>query len=140
MEASAMLQPVIVVAVLSIVMMFWMLATRIPKMNELGIDPQRAQNTSTLGEVLPQETMRISNNYNHLFEQPTVFYAVAITIAVLGHVDAIAVGCAWAYAGLRVVHSIVQATIDVVMIRFSLFALSSLALTVLVVREAIAIF
>ncbi len=140
MEASAILQPVVVVASLSIVMLFWMLFTRIPKMSALGIDPQQAQNTSKMVDLLPAETTRISNNYNHLFEQPTVFYAVAITIAVLGHVDAVNVACAWAYAGLRVVHSLVQATIDVVMVRFSLFALSSLALTVLVVREAIAIF
>lgn len=140
MDASAILQPVIVVAVLSVVMAFWMLVTRVPKMNELGIDPQQAQNTSKLQDLLPPETTRISNNYNHLFEQPTVFYAVAITIAVLGHVDSINVGFAWAYAGLRVAHSLVQATVDIVMIRFSLFMLSSLALAVLIIREAVAIF
>jgi hypothetical protein len=139
LDASAILQPVIVVAVLSIVMTFWMIATRIPEMNKRGIDPQRAQNTSKLHELLPPEIMRISNNYNHLFEQPTVFYAVAISIAVLGHVDSINVGLAWGYAGLRVVHSLVQATVDVVMIRFGLFLVSSIVLAVIVIREALAI-
>lgn len=139
MDASAILQPVIVVAVLSIVMTFWMIATRIPEMNKRGIDPQRAQNTSKLHELLPPEIMRISNNYNHLFEQPTVFYAVAISIAVLGHVDSINVGLAWGYAGLRVVHSLVQATVDIVMIRFGLFLVSSIVLAVIVIREALAI-
>jgi hypothetical protein len=139
LDASAILQPVIVVAVLSIVMTFWMIATRIPEMNKRGIDPQRAQNTSKLHDLLPPEIMRISNNYNHLFEQPTVFYAVAISIAVLGHVDSINVGLAWGYAGLRVVHSLVQATVDIVMIRFGLFLVSSIVLAVIVIREALAI-
>jgi hypothetical protein len=140
LDASAILQPVMVVAVLSVVMACWMFVTRVPKMMKLGIDPQKAQNTSKLVDLLPPEITRISNNYNHLFEQPTVFYAVAITIAVLGHVDSINVGCAWAYAGLRVVHSLVQATVDIVMIRFALFLLSSIALAVLILREALVIF
>ncbi len=90
--------------------------------------------------MLPPELMRISNNYNHLFEQPTLFYAVAIAIAVVGHVDALHLQCAWAYAGLRVVHSLVQATVDIVTIRFGLFLLSWIALAIMTVREAIAIF
>jgi len=140
MESSAILQPVFAMAILHVVMTVWMFATRVPAMSKHGIDPQQAQDTSKLRDLLPPEINRVSNNYNHLFEQPTVFYAIAISIAVLGHVDAVNVACAWAYAGLRVVHSLVQATVDIVMIRFSLFALSSLALTVLVVREALAIF
>ena len=84
--------------------------------------------------------MRISNNYNHLFEQPTLFYAVAISIAVLGHVDSLHVYCAWAYAVLRIAHSLVQATVDIVMIRFGLFLLSWAVLAVMTVREALALF
>ena len=63
-----------------------------------------------------------------LFEQPTVFYAAAISIAVLGHTDALHVQCAWAFAALRIAHSIVQATVDIVLIRFGLFVLSWIAL------------
>jgi hypothetical protein len=140
MEASAILQPVFVVVGLSVIMTFWMIVTRIPKMTELGIHPQKAQNTSKLLDLLPPETTRISNNYNHLFEQPTIFYAVAISIALLGHVDPINVGCAWTYAGIRVIHSLVQATVDIVMIRFGLFLVSSIVLAVLVVREILVVF
>lgn len=140
MEASAILQPVFVVALLTVAMMIWMLATRIPEMSKRGIDAQQAQDTSRLRDLLPPEIMRISNNYNHLFEQPTLFYAVAISIAVLGHVDSLHVHCAWAYAGLRIAHSLVQATVDIVMIRFGLFLLSWVALAVMTVREALALF
>ena len=140
MTATAILQPVIVVGLLTVAMSLWMLATRIPAMRKLGIDPQRAWDTSKMGEMLPPEVMRVSNNYNHLFEQPTLFYAVALTIAVLGHTDALHVQCAWAFAGLRIVHSLVQATVDIVMIRFSVFVLSWIALGIMTIREAFMIF
>lgn len=140
MDASAILQPVLVVGLLTVVMLIWMIATRVPAMSQRGIHAQRAQDTSRLSELLPPEIMRVSNNYNHLFEQPTLFYAVAISIAVLGHVDSLHVLCAWTYAGLRIVHSLVQATVDIVMVRFGLFVLSWLVLGIMTVREALAIF
>jgi hypothetical protein len=140
MEATAILQPVLVVALLTVVMMVWMLATRIPEMNRRGIDAQEAQDTSKLGDLLPPQVMRVSNNYNHLFEQPTLFYAVALTIAVLGHVDSLHVQCAWAFAILRIAHSLVQATVDIVMIRFGLFLLSWIALAIMTIREVLAVF
>ena len=140
MDATAILQPVLVVALLTVVMMVWMLATRIPEMNRRGIDAQEAQDTSKLGDLLPPQVMRVSNNYNHLFEQPTLFYAVALTIAVLGHVDSLHVQGAWAFAILRIAHSLVQATVDIVMIRFGLFLLSWIALAIMTIREVLAVF
>ena len=140
MEASAILQPVFVVGLWTVVMMVWMMATRIPEMNKRGIDPQEAQDTSKLRDLLPPKVMRVSNNYNHLFEQPTLFYAVAISIAVAGHVDSFHVQCAWAYAILRIVHSLVQATVDIVNIRFGIFLLSWIVLSIMTVREALALF
>jgi hypothetical protein len=140
MDANAILQPVFVVGLLTVAMTIWMIATRVPAMAKAKIDPQQAQTTSNLHGLLPPELMRISNNYNHLFEQPTLFYAVAISIAVLGHVDGFNVGCAWAYAGLRIVHSLVQATVDIVNIRFGLFLLSWIVLGTMTVREALAVF
>ncbi len=140
MNASLILQPVLVVGLLTVSMALWMLFTRIPAMNRLGIDPQRAQDTSKLADLLPPEIMRVSNNYNHLFEQPTLFYAVALSIAVLGHTDTLHVQCAWAFAILRIAHSLVQATVDIVMIRFSLFCLSWVALVTMTIREALAVF
>ncbi|WP_281557466.1 MAPEG family protein [Thalassomonas sp. RHCl1] len=140
MEASAILQPVFVLGLLTVAMTLWMFFTRVPAMKKLKIHPQKGQDTAKLKELLPKEVNRVSNNYNHLFEQPTLFYAVAISIAALGHVDSFYVTCAWSYTVLRIGHSLVQATIDRVMVRFVLFILSWLVLTVMVVREAIAVF
>jgi len=140
MEAKLIFQPVFVVGLLTIVMTVWMFLTRIPAMAKLKIHPQKGQDTNKLRELLPEEVSRVSNNYNHLFEQPTLFYAVAISIAVLGHVDSLHVACAWLYAALRIAHSIVQATIDLVLARFAIFILSWIVLSVMVMREALAVF
>ena len=136
MDASAILLPVFVMGALHVVMFIWMVATRLPAMTNAGMVAQDARDTSTL-KSLPPEVAQVADNYNHLFEQPVLFYAVAISIAVLGHVDTIHVACAWAFTGLRVVHSLVQATINVVNIRFALFALAWIALVVMIARELV---
>ena len=140
MEAIDVLRPALVLAAWTVVMLVWMVATRLPAMTKAGHDAQDAQDTSRLRDMLPPEVMRVGNNYNHLFEQPTLFYAVALVIAVLGHVDGVHVASAWAFAGLRVVHSLVQATVDVVLARFVLFMLSWVALATMILRELIAAF
>ncbi len=138
MPASAILLPVLVVGLLTVVMFVWMLATRLPAMTRAGMVAQDARDTRSLTS-LPPEVAQVADNYNHLFEQPVVFYAVAISIAVLGHVDALHVACAWAFAALRIAHSGVQATINIVNIRFTLFLLAWIALAVMIVREVVAL-
>lgn len=138
MDAAAILQPVFVMGLLTFVMLIWMYATRIPAMARAGIDAQRATKASM--QSLPDEVVRVADNYNHLFEQPTVFYAVAISIAVLGHVDGVHVACAWIFTALRIAHSLVQATVNVIPVRFALFSLSWVALAVMILREVFALF
>ena len=140
MEAMEILRPALVLAGWTAVMFAWMMATRFPAMSKAGIDAQDAQDTSRLRDLLPDDVQRVANNYNHLFEQPALFYAVVIMVAVLGHVDSLHVGCAWAFVVLRIVHSCVQATVDIVLARFSLFLLSWLALATIIVRELLAAF
>ena len=139
MEASAILQPVVALGLWTAVMMIWMYATRIPAIGEADIPDDQMGHPPGM-QLLPSEVRRIADNYNHLFEQPTLFYAMALTIAVAGHVDAVAVNLAWAFVGLRVVHSLVQSTVNIVLLRFGIFVLSWLVLIALMVREALVIF
>ena len=139
MEAQAILQPVVVMSLLTIAMTIWMYATRIPAMSKAGIDPTQPLDKSVL-DRLPPEVTRVADNYNHLFEQPTLFYAIALAIAVLGHVDSLHVACAWVFTALRIAHSGVQATVNYVPVRFAIFALSWIALALMIVREALAVF
>lgn len=137
MEATEMVRPVIALGLWTMVMALWMVVTRMPAMSKAKIAPQQAQDTSRLRDLLPPQVQRVANNYNHLFEQPTLFYATALGIAVAGHVDPVHLRCAWGFVVLRVAHSLVQATVDVVMARFALFMLSWLALAIMLVREAV---
>lgn len=140
MEVDAILKPVFAMALLTVAVALWMLFTRIPAMQRLKIHPQKGQDTRKLRDHLPHEVNRVSNNYNHLFEQPTLFYAVCISLAILGHVDQFFVVSAWVYVALRVGHSLVQGLVDIVILRFYLFIASWLVLIVMVARESLALF
>jgi len=113
-----------------------MYATRIPAMKEAGIDPQDAAYPGSWAHRLRRPSVRsVADNYNHLHEQPTIFYALMFFAALTGGADALALKLAWAYVVLRVVHSLVQATFNRVIVRFSIFAIGSLVLMIFTVRE-----
>ena len=136
------LQPVAVLAGWTMVMWLWMYVTRIPAMNKAKIDSKNLVGGTgqSLDQVLPPNIQWIAHNYNHLHEAPTVFYAVALALALIGQGDGLNAQLAWAYVGLRIAHSIVQAVWNRVMIRFLLFALSSLALIALTLHLILAVF
>lgn len=136
------LQPVVALLAWTMVMWVWMYATRIPAMLKAGIDAKGMVGSTgaSLRAQLPDTVSWKADNYNHLHEAPTLFYAVAIVLAIIGQGDGMNATIAWAYVGLRVAHSIVQATINRVVIRFALFALSSLALMALILHAAIPVF
>jgi hypothetical protein len=142
MIGMEILKPAVVLMAWTMVMWLWMYATRIPAMSKAKVDPDRLANDPevTLDRVLPPQVQWKAHNYNHLHEQPTVFYAVAIVLAIIGQGDGLNAQLAWAYVGLRVVHSLVQAIVNKVAVRFALFVLSSLVLCALILHAAMALF
>ena len=136
------LQPVVALLAWTMVMWVWMYSTRIPAMLQAGMDASGMVGTTgaSLRAQLPDNVSWKADNYNHLHEAPTLFYAAAIVLAIIGQGDGLNTTIAWAYVGLRVAHSILQSTVNKVAIRFALFALSSLALMVLIVHAGIAVF
>ncbi|MDC1302410.1 MAPEG family protein [Pelagibacterales bacterium] len=90
--------------------------------------PQTAAHTKNLKGILPPWTERVADNYNHLFEQPVVFYVIALSIAVINNIEPLMIQLAWTYVALRVLHSIVQITFNFVPLRFTLFVTSWLIL------------
>jgi hypothetical protein len=131
---SSMLTPVLALIVWTLIVWVWMYATRIPAMQKAGLDPQIGAHPGSL-DVLPSAARQVADNYNHLMEQPTIFYALAFYIVLAGRTDALAVDLAWGYVGLRVVHSLIQNTVNRVTLRFLVFALSTLVLMAMAVRE-----
>ena len=122
------LTPVVMLAAWSMVVWAWMYVTRLPaiRRSKMRLDPNAPRGEQMAS--LPPRVRWKADNYNHLMEQPTVFYATAITLALLGHGDGWAMRLAWAYFALRVVHTLVQVLWNKIEVRFSIFALSSLAL------------
>lgn len=136
------LQPVVALLAWTMVMWIWMYATRIPAMLKAGLDAKGMVGTTgaSLRAQLPDNVSWKADNYNHLHEAPTLFYAVAIVLAIIGQGDGFNTTLAWAYVILRVLHSVVQATWNKVAVRFALFALSSLVLMALILHAAIGVF
>ena len=85
-------------------------------------NPQDAAHTKDIQGTMPAWVERTSDNYNHLFEQPVAFYAVTLSIALINNFDSFMVQLAWAFVILRILHSLVQLTINIVLVRFLLFA------------------
>ncbi|CUS43303.1 MAG: MAPEG family protein [Pseudomonadota bacterium] len=141
-DHSPILAPVVALIAWSLVMWLWMYARRIPAMNAAKIDTKNlvGGNGADLKAIIPPQAQWPADNYNHLMEQPTLFYAIALTLALLGAGGGINLTIAWAYVGLRVVHSIVQVTVNRVIVRFSIFTLATLCLMALTLHAAMVVF
>ena len=140
MVGMGILQPVVALAAWTMVMWLWMYGTRIPAMRAARLNPNElADQGVKLDNVLPPQVQWKAHNYNHLHEAPTVFYAVAIVLAIVGQGDGYNLWLGWLYVVARVAHSLVQATVNRVVLRFAIFAVSSLVLIVLIVRAALAL-
>ena len=135
----SILTPALALVVWTLIMCVWLYAVRIPAISKAGIDPATAQEPTSL-DALPLKVRQVAYNYNHLMEQPTLFYALVFYTYLAGHQDGANILIAWAYVVLRVVHSLVQATTNVIMLRFSIFMAASLVLLVMAVRAAMAVF
>jgi hypothetical protein len=138
MDPNGMLAPIIGLALWTHVMWVWMYATRLPAMRQARMRPDPEAPRGEQMAQLPPRVRWKADNYNHLLEHPTVFYAVAV-VAALVDPDAINRGLGWAYVGLRVVHSLVQALNNKIEVRFVVFALSTLVLMALTVRVALVV-
>ena len=137
---SPILQPVVALVLWSLVMEVWLYATRIPALRagKAPLDPNMS--AADLNTLIPPRVRWKADNYNHLMEQPTIFYAVCLAAAVAGLGAGLNAWLAWGYVALRVVHSLVQAIANPIMVRFSIFMLSSIVLAALAIHAAMGLF
>ena len=139
---AEILKPVVALVAWSLVMLVWLVVKRMPALKAAGIDIGKARGgrPGALDGIVPEQVQWPAHNYIHLMEQPTLFYAIALVLAVSGWGNGLNAWLAWAYVALRVAHSVVQATVNRIMIRFWLFAVSSLVLIALTLHAAMAVF
>lgn len=139
-DLTAFLTPMLLLIVWTAIMWLWMYATRIPAMQAAKIDPDDARHPGTYVDRMPANVRAVADNYNHLHEQPTLFYALMAFAALTGGADTLMMYLAYGYVGIRVLHSLVQVLSPKVIQRFALFALGSIVLFVMVGKEVIRVF
>ena len=132
---TEILTPVITLIAKSLIILMRMYATRIPAMSKAKVDVDQLVKDpdASLDRSLPANVQWKAHNYAHLMEQPTVFYPAVVILAVMG-AGTVDVALAWIYVALRIIHSLYQATVNVVKIRFLIFLLATIVLTILAVR------
>lgn len=139
MESSPILGPVVALVAWSLIVMLWMVVTRMGEFKRLGINfeniPPGSRGVDLEGRAEPRALWK-SHNYTHLMEQPTLFYAVALTLAIMDMGGGINLWLAWGYVGFRVIHSLIQATVNIVKFRLLFFVLATLCLLGLTVHAA----
>lgn len=136
MHISPLIGPVVALVIWSIVMLVWMAIKRGPLVGNSREIPPGSRGVD-LEARHPGTAHWPAHNYQHLMEQPTIFYAIIFALVLMGFDAWINVYLAWAYVGLRIVHSIVQSTFNVVRIRFLIFLLASISLACLAIHAAI---
>ena len=137
---AQMLAPAAVLVLWSLIMLAWMALTRFPAMAKLGTDLSNAEpggRGQDLEDTLPAKVNWKSHNFSHLMEQPTIFYPAVIILAMMG-ASGFDMLLAWVYVAVRILHSIWQATVNKLPVRFSLFIISTIALLILAVRAVCA--
>jgi hypothetical protein len=137
MSVPSILGPAAVLVLWSLIVMLWMVATRFRAFARVGIDFAKVPRGARYVEVerdMPPKVNWVSHNYTHLMEQPTIFYAVIAILAIAGDTSNVSLAVAWGYTGLRIVHSLWQCLVNIVIVRSVLFTLSSLCLLVLAVN------
>jgi len=136
MQYSPLLAPLVALVAWTLVVMVWMAFTRLPAMKKAGIDVTKlvGGRGANLEGVIPDRVQWKSHNYTHLLEQPTIFYAIVLTLAMMGMNQPINVYLAWGYVVFRMLHSMIQCTSNIVRFRFPLFGLASFCLLGLTVH------
>lgn len=137
--STEILAPVVALLLWTGLMWLWMYATRIPAIAQAGMQMDPDQPSGAQMSQLPPRVRWKADNYNHLLEQPVMFYAAALTLALLGAGGGLSLTLAWVYVGLRVLHSLHQALWNKIELRFLIFCVSSLVLFALIVRAALVV-
>lgn len=139
--SESLLAPGAVLALWTLLVLGWVALTRFPALAKAGIDLKVAPPGGRgvdLEKILPPSTNWKSHNYTHLCEQPTIFYAVLVFLQLSGGSTDLTRGLAWAYVVLRIVHSLWQATVNRLPVRFTIFAVATFCLFALAVLAVIA--
>lgn len=137
MEQAAIFSPFVGMLVLTMVVWVFMFIKRLSFFSANNIDPEQVSTPDKLKDLVPEKTQNPANNFKNLFEMPVLFYVLCLFLYATHQVDQVHVYCAYAFFIFRALHSIVHCTFNKVMVRFALYAVSSIALWIMVIRAAL---
>jgi hypothetical protein len=141
MYHHGLIAPVIALVCWTLAVMIWLGYERVRNINRLKLSPDAGKFARDLNALMPDRAKQVSDNYMHLMEQPTLFYAVCFSLQFLGQGEhPVNIGFAWGYVSVRVLHTLVHSTFNDVRIRFFLFLLSSVFLVGLVTHAVLGMF
>ena len=141
MYNHGLIAPVIALVCWTLAVMIWLGYERVRNINRLKLSPDAGKFARDLNALMPDRAKQVSDNYMHLMEQPTLFYAVCFSLQFLGQGEhPVNIGFAWGYVSIRVLHTLVHSTFNDVRIRFFLFLLSSVFLVGLVTHAVLGMF
>lgn len=135
--STAILAPAAILVFWSLIMLFWMAGTRLPAIKATGSDLSQSPpggRGQDLEGVIPDKVNWKAHNYAHLMEQPTIFYATVIILAMAEAGHGLNLYLAWIYVALRIVHSLWQVTVNLVKVRFLLFVASTICLLIMAIN------
>ena len=136
---STMTAPALALVGWTFVMWGWLYLARLPAMRRVGIDARKITSKDDLGS-LPQSVKNVADNYNHLHEQPVLFYFITLYSQQFGVSDALNIALAWGYVFARVTHSLVQGSWNYVPARFVVFAFGTILLFFIFLRNVLPLF
>jgi hypothetical protein len=135
MSQNAIFAPFFAHMFLTLVVWVYMYARRIPFILSLGPRVDLAK-PGELATLAPAPVSNPSDNLKNLFEMPVLFYALALYLFVTQEVDGVYVMAAWVFVLFRAAHSLVHSTFNLVILRFYLYLIASLALWFMLFRAA----
>jgi len=137
MPQTAIFGPVFATVLLTLLVWVYMYIRRISFFRRNKVNPKDLAVPGALGQLSPPEVANPSDNLKNLFEIPVIFYALALYLFVTSQVDAAYLTAAWIFVAFRALHSVVHCTVNVVMLRFYLYLISTLAVWFIAGRAAL---
>jgi hypothetical protein len=140
MPQSAIFGPFFATIFLTLLVWVYMYVRRIHFIRSSKLSPKDMAVPGALAQLSPPAVSNPSDNFKNLFEIPVLFYALALYLFVSNQVDAAYVTAAWIFVGFRALHSAVHCTFNLVMLRFYLYLISTLAVWFIAIRAALSHF
>lgn len=136
MDQNKIFGPLLALMLLTVIVWIYMYSKRLPFIRSLGLKPEEIT-PALLASQAPPSVSTPSDNLRNLFEVPVIFYTLCLYLYVSDLVDSVYVIAAWMYVLFRIAHSFVHCTVNLVILRFILYAISSFILFFMLFRAVI---